>query len=65
MTTASDKLRTLFDEFAEDHAKFQEKKNHSAGVRARKKLMEIRRTCADIKAEMLAEVQAQKGPSNA
>lgn len=60
MTVASDKLAALVAEFAEDHEKFQVKKNHVAGVRARKKLMEIRRSCAEIKAEMLEESAAAK-----
>ena len=60
MTVASDKLSMLVAEFAEQHAKFEEKGNHSAGVRARKKLMEIRKASAEIKAEMLEKEAADE-----
>ena len=54
-TTEGSRLLKLVEEFDQDNQKFNEKGNQSAGVRARKKLMELRRVATEIKAEMLAK----------
>jgi hypothetical protein len=46
MSKIGDQIREVLTRFDEDHAKF-EKGNHSAGVRARKALMEIKKIAGE------------------
>ena len=51
MSKIGDKISEALQRFEEDHAKF-EKGNHSAGVRARKALMEIKKIAGDGRKEL-------------
>lgn len=52
MESYHDKLVALFEEYAEESRKFDEKANKAAGTRARKALMEISKLCKERRKEI-------------
>lgn len=60
MSQASEKLAALVQQFTEDHDKFEDKGNSSAGTRARKTLQEIKKACGEIRTEIQEAKNAGK-----
>ena len=56
MSTTSQQLLTLFEEYKDNNDKFAEKGNKAAGTRARKALAEISKLCKEIR----KQIQEQK-----
>ncbi len=59
INTVTDELTALWNAFSEDHQTFIEKGNKSAGARARKSLMSIKKLCSTYKALNLEKARSK------